>query len=64
MRKPRRRLEETAIRSRTIHWRVSTDEKAKVRVDELHIKGGLSQYLEYLVLDDWEEAQHSERGKS
>jgi hypothetical protein len=45
------------MRKRSICWRVSTDEKAKARVKELRIKGGVSQYLENLVLDDWEEAR-------
>jgi hypothetical protein len=45
------------MRKRSIGWRVSTDEKAKARVKELRIEGGVSQYLENLVLDDWEEAR-------
>jgi hypothetical protein len=53
----RKKNEDTAMRKRSIGWRVSTDEKAKARVKELRIEGGVSQYLENLVLDDWEEAR-------
>jgi hypothetical protein len=50
-------------RSRTIKWPVSTDEKAKARVFELRIEGGVSRYLQILVEDDYDDA-HPEQSSS
>jgi hypothetical protein len=52
--------EEPAMRKRYIRWPLATDEKAKVRVRELRIKGGLSGYVGMLVLDDWEQSRGRE----
>jgi hypothetical protein len=38
----RRNLEETAERTRYIRWPVAIDEKAKARVRELRMEGGVS----------------------
>jgi hypothetical protein len=56
----RRNLGGTAKRTRYIRWPVATDEKAKARVRELRIQGGVSRYVEILVLDDWEQSRGKE----
>jgi hypothetical protein len=51
--------EETAKRNRTIRWRLDVDEMAQQRVMELKIDGGVSEYLESLVHDDFEDSRRA-----